>query len=126
MSRVEILTGPERRRRWSDEEKRRIVQATSVAGASVAEVARVHDVSRQQIYHWRRVLGAARRTCAAAVDFVPVALASGPEALGPGERPPPAGEMQIEIALAGGRILRAPASLPGAVLKRVIRVVEGA
>jgi transposase len=37
---VEILTGPGRRRRWSVEEKARIVAETLEPGARVAEVAR--------------------------------------------------------------------------------------
>jgi hypothetical protein len=38
--RVEVLTGPGRRRRWSAEEKARVVEETLVPGARVSEVAR--------------------------------------------------------------------------------------
>ena len=38
--RVEVLTGPVRRRRWSAEEKARIVEETLAPGARVSEVAR--------------------------------------------------------------------------------------
>jgi hypothetical protein len=37
--RVEVLTGPGRRRRWSADEKARIVAETLVPGARVSEVA---------------------------------------------------------------------------------------
>ena len=40
MSRVEVLSGPERRRRWSAEQKRSIVAEAFAPGASVCEVAR--------------------------------------------------------------------------------------
>ncbi len=53
--RVEIL-GDERRRRWSDEKKLDIVMSVGVNGATVTEVARRHDVTRQQIYTWRSEL----------------------------------------------------------------------
>jgi transposase len=46
---MEIITGIERRRRWRREEKLRIV-----AGASFAEVARRHEVSRGLLWNWRR------------------------------------------------------------------------
>ncbi|WP_313903846.1 transposase [Rhizobium leguminosarum] len=53
--RVEIL-GQERRRRWSNEDKLAIVTAVGEAGATITEVARRHDVTRQQIYTWRSEL----------------------------------------------------------------------
>lgn len=57
MSRVEVLSGPERRRRWSAEEKRSVVAEAFAPGASVREVARLRDVVPGQIYRWRRDLG---------------------------------------------------------------------
>jgi len=43
--RVEVLSGVERRRQWSDDEKARIIEETLVPGARVAEVARRNAVS---------------------------------------------------------------------------------
>jgi len=43
--RVEVLSGVERRRQWSDDEKARIVEETLVPGARVADVARRNAVS---------------------------------------------------------------------------------
>lgn len=42
-----------RRRRWSDDEKMRIVDESLCAGVTLAEVARRHDISRSQLYDWR-------------------------------------------------------------------------
>jgi transposase len=56
MSRVEVWVGPERRRRWSADQKRSIVAAAFAPGASVCEVARRVDVVPAQIYRWRREL----------------------------------------------------------------------
>jgi len=53
MSRVELLSGPERRRRWSAEQKRSIVAEAFAPGASVCEVARRRDLVAGQIYRWR-------------------------------------------------------------------------
>ena len=57
MGRVEILTGVERRRVWSDEEKLRILDEIAASGLSVAAIARRHDILPQQIYTWRKRFG---------------------------------------------------------------------
>ena len=51
----EVL-GVERRRRWSDDEKLEIVLEVGVGGASVTQVAQRHELTRSQIYGWRRDL----------------------------------------------------------------------
>ncbi len=52
--RIEVLTGPGRRRRWSDTEKAQIVAETLQAGTTVTEVARRWQVCPQQVWGWRR------------------------------------------------------------------------
>lgn len=56
MSRVEVLSGPERRRRWSADQKRSIVAEAFAPGGSVCEVARRNEVVPGQIYRWRNEL----------------------------------------------------------------------
>ena len=72
MSRVEVLPGPERRRRWSAEQKRSMVAEAFAPGASVCEVARRRDVVAGQIYRWRKELGTA------AAGFTEVVVAPEP------------------------------------------------
>lgn len=55
--RSEVLTGPERRRRWSAAEKARLVAEMAALGSQVAEIARRHGVSRSLLYAWRRASG---------------------------------------------------------------------
>ena len=55
MSRVTILSGPERRRNWTATEKLRILEESLAPGARVAEVARRHDVHPNQLHRWRRL-----------------------------------------------------------------------
>src|SRR5271166_969404 len=73
MSGVEVLSGPERRRRWSAEQKRSIVAEAFAPGASVCEVARRRDVVPGQIYRWRHDL----RSIAA--GFAEVMVTPGPD-----------------------------------------------
>jgi transposase len=58
MGYVEVISGVERRRRWSEGEKRTIVEAAFAPGAVVREVARRADVCPSLIYKWRRDAGA--------------------------------------------------------------------
>src|SRR5436853_6447571 len=52
--RVEIITGPERRRRWSDEEKLQLVAEACRPGHSVSQVARQRGINASQLFAWRR------------------------------------------------------------------------
>jgi len=56
MGQITVFSGPERRRRWSDEERLEILSEAFAPGACVAEVARRHDVSTALVYTWRRKL----------------------------------------------------------------------
>ena len=56
MSRIEVITGPERRRRWNEEQKRQLVAEAFAPGGVVAEVARRAGVCAGQIYRWRKEL----------------------------------------------------------------------
>jgi len=56
--RVEIRTGVGRRRRWTAQEKGRIVAEALNAGVAVAEIARRHDMSSQHLFNW---IGAAKK-----------------------------------------------------------------
>jgi transposase-like protein len=60
MARVEVITGPERRRRWSAEQKRVIVAESLAPGAVVTEIARRLEIRPGQIYRWRRQIGVGR------------------------------------------------------------------
>ncbi len=56
MGQITVMTGPERRRRWSDEERLAILAEAFAPGASVSAVARRHDISTARIYTWRSKL----------------------------------------------------------------------
>ncbi len=50
---MEIITGVERRRRWSLEEKLRIVAETEQPGSGIAAIARRYEISRGLLWNWR-------------------------------------------------------------------------
>jgi transposase len=54
MGQITVFSGPERRRRWSDEERLQILTEAFSPGACVADVCRRHDISTALIYTWRR------------------------------------------------------------------------
>ena len=123
--RMEVLTRPERRRRWSDEEKLRIVREALEPGVRYADVARRHDISAPQLYQWRVALREGRLAdpgadLAGFIEVRPDESAAASLSLGG------TGRALIEVVMIGGRVLRAPASLPCAELRRLIRAVESA
>ena len=124
--RHEVFVGPERRRRWSVEEKLAIVEEVGVNGWTVSNVARRHDVGRQNIYHWRRELRRKGLWPREAPVFLPVELAAADNVgIAPtAAMASPAGE--IAVLLANGRQLRCRADLPEAELARLIRAIEAA
>src|SRR2546423_14455457 len=99
MASVEVLAGPERRRRWSIEQKQAIVAAAFEPGAVVRDVARQADVTSSLIYRWRRDLRAA------ANGFAQVLVA--PAGAGIPTPPPIPG---IEVEFWGNTRVRPPAS----------------
>lgn len=127
---MEIITGVERRRRWRDEDKLRIVAEAEAPGAVFAEVARRHEVSRGQLWSWRRLARAgALRPAPMPAAFVPVHVAPASEqpagAAGFGILPCDPGSGEARDRQAGGSTAipgRIEVRLPGGA--RV--VIEGA
>ena len=120
--RYEVMTGVERRRRWSEQEKLSILGEVGVDGETVASVARRHDVSRQQIYQWRTEMRRKGVLCDEDSLLVPVKVtedadsASGNGASG--------GLDPVEVVLTNGRILRGRPSMSDAHWVRLIRIAE--
>lgn len=70
MSQMTVMMGPERRRRWSADEREQILAAAFAPGAVVSAVARRFEISTGLIYKWRRETVAP----APAIGFVPAVL----------------------------------------------------
>ena len=114
MGQVAVYSGVERRRRWDDETRLKILAEAFAPGANTAEVARHHDVSTGQIYTWRRKLLAA--------DAVPASAGlPGPgfaEAIMMDDGGPPRADVlpALIVELASGRRLSIfPSASPAAI-----------
>ena len=118
---LEIISGVERRCRWSDADKLRIVAEADEAGAKVAEVARRHEISRSILWAWRKQARAGRLTMSDPPGFLPVVVdavsamdtaASEPSAASlQADAPPPPDHRAITITLANGTRLEISAAL---------------
>jgi transposase len=117
MARVEAVTGPERRRRWTDEQKRAIVAETLEPGAVVAEVARRADIGTGQIYRWRRHI----RDRSEGFAQVVIAPAGNPD-LQPRADSRCCAAPAIEVDFAGKVHLRISASTPAELAAAVVKV----
>ncbi|HEY8033867.1 MAG TPA: transposase [Methylocella sp.] len=73
---AEILNGVERRRRWSEDEKARIIEESFTPGAKVSDVARKHGVSRGLIFAWRKEARVDGLAIPAVPRLIPVQLAT--------------------------------------------------
>jgi transposase len=107
---ITVLTGPERRRRWTAVEKQRIVEESLAPAASVVEVARRHDVHPNLLTVWRRQARAGAFVCEPEpaigrddeVHFAAVAIAPEQQAL----TAPSGSRGAIEIEFTSGVRLR--------------------
>lgn len=70
MDEVEVIIGHRRRRRWTAEQKRAIVEEAEEAGNSISAVARKYEVSPNQVFHWRKLMRAGALVAAGAEDAV--------------------------------------------------------
>jgi transposase len=115
MSQMTLITGNERRRRWSDEERSRILAEIAEPGAVIAEVARRADVCTSLVYRWRREA----RTAAEDSGFAPVLIEEAVGAVPPrATRSSEAGLIVVEVKEARVRICAgASSALISATLK---------
>jgi transposase len=114
MTSYQLISGPERRRRWSEEQKRALVATAFAPGAIVSEVARRADICPGQLYRWRQEL----RGVGAGFTAVVVADAECAPSIAPR-----AGEA-IEIEFSGIACLRIPPSTPPGLAAAVVRALR--
>lgn len=115
---VEVRTSVERRRRWSVEEKGRIVAESFAPGANASDVARQHDISPQHLFQWRQAAKAGRLVLPLDDDvmFAPVVL----------DRPAAGragAEVEVEVA---GAVIRVRAQTDLRLVAAIARALKAA
>jgi transposase len=115
--RIEVITGVERRRKWSGQEKAAIVAECLAEGAVVSEVARRHGLNPQQVFGWRARLRDAVKGSAPSSDampaFVPAIVEDGPPS-------PAAPALPVVVAMGAAEVAPAPIEIAlGEVIVRV-------
>jgi transposase len=108
-----------KRRPWSVEEKRRIVDESLEAGASIAAVARRYDLNANQLFTWRRQLRAEPLERNDLAPILPVTIALDAAA----EHSPSGSTGQMEIVLAGGDRIIVWADVETSALTRVLKAM---
>lgn len=127
--RGEVLTGPERRRRWSLEEKLRILAQSVAPGSSPSLVCRLHGISSGQLYTWRKQFRTGELTGFAPVRLAPPveelalapALVTSAPALAEADR---LADGVIEVELPSGVKLRLTGAVDEAALRRVLSALS--
>lgn len=128
--RIEVITGVARRRRWSIEEKLRIVAESLSSGLSVSAVAQRHGLRPNQLFNWRKQAreGAFGPSGAGAASFAPVrlvALASGDWPASTSVAASAAGSaVPVEIILTNGCRLRVSADIEASALHRLVATLK--
>jgi transposase len=125
---VEIVTRGERRRRWSEEDRARILAEAMAPGAIASHVARRFGVSTGQFYTWRKAMllrsaPVGVTPVLAKADFAEVRL-SAPDPK-PVQALPISPTGMMEITLPGGALIRVDAAVDGAALGRVLAALAG-
>lgn len=122
--RVEVITGMERRRDWTDEQKLSIIAESCQDGVVISDVARRHGLRPQQLFNWRNEFRK-RKTglvCGGTPAFAPVMIADDRPSAAPAEV---AVAPLIEIVL-GGATVRTRGAIDAKALAAVLRAVKAA
>jgi transposase len=126
---VEIISGKERRRRWSLEEKLRIVAEAAEPGARITDVAARNEVYPSLLFSWRRQVREGRLVPEPMNHFVPVRLISAAPAQPASPPRRPASEKGagagIEISLPDGTRLTIRREAQLSLLRPLIAALRG-
>jgi transposase len=126
MSTVEVITSVQRRRRWSRDEKLRIVAESAEPGRTSSQVARVHGIAPGQLFIWRRQLLAEAIANGGGLDgFVPVEIAREPAAAAALPGSAWTGDRAIEIRLPNGIVIGVSDAIAVEPLRRVLAALSG-
>jgi len=113
MAQVQIISGVERRRQWSEAEKRAVLAAAFAPGAVVTAVSRQLDINTGLIYRWRRELAEPTQ------GFAEVVVTSTATEVATRRNE------AIEIVVDGATQIRIPLSAPANLASAVVKAAAG-
>ncbi|WP_181904061.1 IS66-like element accessory protein TnpA [Ciceribacter selenitireducens] len=123
---VEVITSVERRRRWSREDKERLVSACLEPGAVLSEIARSAGIHVSQLFRWRKELcqvpaaPVQQLAPVQVVEALPVpSLTVRPSVIRPRKK-----TSVVTIELGGGRRIRVESDVDIEALGRILNVLE--
>jgi transposase len=130
---MELITGRERRRRWSLTDKLRIVAESHEPGALIRAVAARHGVCESLVFTWRRQVRDGVLVAPEIPMFMPVQMLDTPGPAvttlsSPPPRPAPSARPSsgsIEIELGNGHQVRVGSDVNLAALRRVLAALQG-
>jgi transposase len=127
VSRLEVITTGARRR-WTEDEKRRIVAESFDGPRRVSATARRYGLSPSQLFTWRRQIGSASPAAEIAATFLLAFIASELVEVVSGSpaesKPASMAAGRMEIALANGRCVIVGPDFDAVVLARLLDVLE--
>ena len=113
-----------KQRRRTIKERRDIVEETLVPGASVARVARRHEVNANQVFYWRKLYREGRLGITMATPLLPVKVKTERSTEPLPENGPQSSSGTMEIKLARGT-LRLTGSVDVLALRAVLECLAG-
>ena len=120
---VEVIAST--RRRWSEAEKRAILDEAAQRIRTVSEVARLHGLTPALLFRWRRELKKSEKKGPPEPAFVPLALPAPPSlSTKPADALSRVGADRIEIVLDGGRRIIVGEDVDTTALRRIIDVLD--
>lgn len=120
MQRVEIISAKAPRRRWNEDEKRRLVAEAFAPGAVVSHVARRHGVAESCLFSWRkRFAHLSNDALQEQPRLIPV-MVEPPPMMPPSETAEAQAPCPAVITWADGTRLEVPAGYPASALKALI------
>ena len=127
---TEVITGRERRRRWSTTDKLSIVAETHEPGARIGNVAARHGACESLVFTWRRQAREGVLVTPEMPVFMPVKMFGTPAPSPPARSNPPASPARppsglIEIELGNGHQVRVGSDVNLAALRRVLTALRG-
>jgi len=127
---TDLEVGEGRRRYWTPQEKRQIVEQTLSSGLSVASVAREHGVNANQVFYWRKLYrtgqlgsdGGAEQQ----VRLLPVSVSDDqPAETEPDEATNPVPEVTINIEFPGRTLVSVEGAVDADIVRAVVESLRG-